>query len=58
MELKIGDKVKVIGSPEIVGGVVDKVIKTRCIVKAYHKRTNKMIKYDIPITMLLKENKW
>ena len=57
MELKIGDKVKVIGSPEIVGGVVDKVIKTRCIVKAYHKRTNKMIKYDIPITMLLKEIK-
>ena len=57
MELKIGDKVKVIGSPEIVGGVVDKVIKTRCIVKAYHKRTNKMVKYNIPITMLLKENK-
>ena len=57
MELKIGDKVKVIGSPEIVGGVVDEVIKTRCIVKAYHKRTNKMIKYDIPITMLLKEIK-
>ena len=43
MELKIGDKVKVIGSPEIVGGVVDKVIKTRCIVKAYYKKTNKML---------------
>ena len=57
MELKIGDKVKVIGSPEIVGGVVDKVIKTRCIVMAYYKKTNKMLKYNIPITMLLKENK-
>ena len=57
MEFKIGDKVKVIGNPKIVGGVIDKVIKTRCIVKAYHKRTNKMVKYNIPITMLLKENK-
>ena len=57
MEYKIGDKVTVIGNPKIVGGVIDKVIKTRCIVKAYHKRTNKMIKYDIPITMLLKEEK-
>ena len=57
MEYKIGDKVKVIGNPKIVDGVIDKVIKTRCIVKAYHKRTNKMVKYNIPITMLLKENK-
>ena len=57
MEYKIGDKVTVIGNPKIVGGVIDKVIKTRCIVKAYHKRTNKMLKYNIPITMLLKEKK-
>ena len=57
MEYKVGDKVTIIGNPKIVGGVVDKVIKTKCIVKAYHKRTKKMVNYIVPITMLLKENK-
>ena len=53
--LSAGDTVRINGSGRIESGIVDKVNRTRAIVKVWDEERQGNIKYNVPFTMITKE---
>ena len=53
--LHVGDTVRINGSGRIDSGIVDKVNRTRAIVRVWDEERQGNIQYNVPFTMITKE---